>query len=151
MVMYIGGWLFLGFLCVVFELLSPGFFYCLSFALGAVPAVCGAWFELSFSWQIGLFFGGSLISFFLLHFYVCKIIRINNHYRSAVDALPGKKGLIVEKVSSTHIGQVSVDGQLWAAQSIHDEFLEKGTSVFVVRVEGVRLIVAVRNIVSDRI
>ncbi len=142
---YIGGWLFFGLLCVVFELLSPGFFYCLSFALGTLPAACGAWLELPFSWQTGLFFGGSLISFFLLYVCVRKNAKLDSHYKSAVDALPGKKGVIVEKVSSTHIGQVRVEGQLWAAQSMHDELLEKGTLVLVVRVEGVRLIVAARK------
>lgn len=145
---HIGGWLFFGLLCVFFELLSPGFFYCLSLALGTLPAACGAWFELSFGWQTGLFFGGSLISFFLLYVCVRKVTRIDGHYRSAVDALPGKKGVIVEKVSSTHIGQVRVEGQLWAAQSMHDDVLEKGAPVLVIRVEGVRLIVTARNAVE---
>lgn len=139
-----GGWLFFGLFCVVFELLSPGFFYCLSLALGTLPAACGAWLEFSFSVQATLFFTGSLVSFFLLYVCVRKNAKLDGHYKSAVDAMPGKKGVIVEKVSSTHVGQVRVEGQLWAAQSMHDEVLEKSTPVMVVRVEGVRLIVTAK-------
>jgi len=141
MTSYVGGWLLFGLLCVVFELISPGFFYCLSIALGTLPAAVGAWFELSVVMQSVLFFLGSLVSFYLLYVCVRKNARSDGHYKSVVDALPGKRGIVVEKLSRTDVGQVRVDGQLWSAQPLHEESIEKGSTVIVLRVEGVRLIV----------
>ncbi len=137
----VSGWLLFGLFCVVFELITPGLFYCLSFALGTVPAALCAWYNFSLEWQAAVFFISSFISFFMLYVCVRKAVKGDEHYRSNVDALPGKKGFVVEKVFHHHVGQVQVEGEIWSAQSLHQELLEKGTSIIVIRVEGVRLIV----------
>ena len=141
MTSYVSGWLFFGLLCVVFELMAPGLFYCLSFALATLPTALSAWYEFSLAGQSTVFFVSSLVSFFMLYVCVRKAAKDGEHYKSNVDALPGKKGFVVEKMFHNHVGQVQVEGQIWSAQSLHQELLEKGTSIIVIRVEGVRLIV----------
>lgn len=143
MTSYISGWIVFGLLCVVFELSAPGLFYCLSFALATIPAAFSAWVGFSPALQTGVFFISSAVSFFILYVCVRKAARDDSHYKSNVDALPGKKGFVVEKMFRNHVGQVQVEGQIWSAQSVHQEILEKGTSIVVIRVEGVRLIVTV--------
>ncbi len=141
MTSYVSGWLFFGLLCVVFELMAPGLFYCLSFALATLPTALSAWYECSLTVQSTVFFISSLVSFFMLYVCVRKAAKGDGHYKSNVDALPGKKGFVVEKMFRNHVGQVQVEGEIWSAQSLHQELLEKGTSIIVIRVEGVRLIV----------
>lgn len=138
---YVSGWLFFGLLCVVFELMTPGFFYCLSFALATLPTALCAWYEVSFSLQTLVFFVSSLVSFGMLYVCVRNVTKRDGHYKSNVDALPGKRGVVVEKMFHNHVGQVQVEGEIWSAQSLHQELLDKGTSIIVIRVEGVRLIV----------
>jgi membrane protein implicated in regulation of membrane protease activity len=142
MTSYVSGWLFFGLLCVVFELMAPGLFYCLSFALATLPTALSAWYGCSLTEQSIVFFISSLVSFFMLYVCVRKAAQGEGHYKSNVDALPGKKGFVVEKMFRNHVGQVQVEGQIWSAQSVHQELLEKDTSIVVIRVEGVRLIVA---------
>ena len=141
MASYVGGWLLFGLLCVVFELITPGLFYCLSFALATLPTALSAWYGFSLAGQSTVFFISSLVSFFMLYVCVRKAAKGDGHYKSNVDALPGKKGFVVEKMFHNHVGQVQVEGEIWSAQSLHQELLEKGTSIIVIRVEGVRLIV----------
>ena len=141
MTSYVSGWLLFGLLCVVFELMTPGLFYCLSFALATLPTALSAWCGVSLAVQSTVFFISSLVSFFILYVCVRKAAEGDEHYRSNVDALPGKKGFVVEKMFHHHVGQVQVEGEIWSAQSLHQELLEKGASIIVIRVEGVRLIV----------
>jgi membrane protein implicated in regulation of membrane protease activity len=141
MTSYMSGWLVFGLTCVVFELMVPGLFFCLSLALATVPAAACAWYDMVPVGQMGVFVVSSLISFFILYWCVGAAGQKDSHYKSAVDALPGKKGFVTQKIFHNHVGQVQVEGQIWSAQSVHQEVLEEGTSVVVVRVEGVRLIV----------
>ncbi len=134
-------WLCLGLICLLFELTAPGFFFCLSFAIATVPAAGAAWYGIPVLGQAGLFIVSSFVSFFVLYLCVGAKSQKDTHYKSAIDALPGKKGYVLEAMSHNHIGQVQLDGQVWSAQAVHQQKLSKGTSVIVVRVEGVRLIV----------
>ncbi len=134
-------WVSVGLMCVLFELLAPGLFFCLSFAIATVPAAVGAWYGMVPAAQVGVFIAGSFISFFILYLCVGTKNQKDVHYKSAVDALPGKKGFVTTTLSHAHVGQVHVDGQIWSAQTGGQETLTKGTAIVVIRVEGVRLIV----------
>ena len=64
------------------------------------------------------------------------------HYKTNIDALPGKHCIVTRTVAPYTLGQVRLGGELWSAQPVHDEVFLSGTVIMVVRVEGVRLIVA---------
>jgi len=60
---------------------------------------------------------------------------------TGVDALIGKQALVIEQVDAHH-GQVKIGGELWSARPyIHDQVLEPGTSVDVVKIEGATALV----------
>ena len=97
-----------------------------------------------------MFIVTSIIAFFVL-FYVIKknglkelIEDDSKHYKSAVDALPGQRGKIIEPIAGNGSwGLVKLkDGQEWSAQSSDGSAITLQTEVIVIRVEGVRLIVA---------
>ncbi len=138
---YLVGWLIFALCCTGFELLIPGLFFFLSFAIGSLVASIAAWLELSFGIQVGFFAGATLIACLFLWLWARVATYQPHQYRSAVDALPGKKGTVIALISAHNTGQVQLDGQVWSAQSLHNQTLLEGTSVVVVRVEGVRLIV----------
>ena len=141
MVSYVIGWLLFGLVCTSFELIFPGLFFFLSFAIGSVVASGTAWLEFSFGMQAGFFAIAALIACVFLWLWARVATYQPHEYRSAVDALPGKKGIVIATIVAHHVGQVQLDGQVWSAQSLHNQTLLEGTSVVVIRVDGVRLIV----------
>ncbi len=141
MTSYVTGWLVFGLVCMLLELTAPGLFFCLSLALATIPAAVCAWYDFLPIWQVGAFVLGSLVSFFVLYLCVGTSGQKDAHYKSAIDALPGKKGFVIHEMHQNHVGQVQVEGQIWSAQSVHQDALKVGTSIIVIRVEGVRLIV----------
>jgi membrane protein implicated in regulation of membrane protease activity len=126
---------------MLFELVTPGLFFCLSFAIATVPAAVSAWYGIVPAVQVGIFIAASFIAFFILYLCVGTKNQKDVHYKSAVDALPGKRGFVTIAFSHAHVGQVQVDGQIWSAQTVGQETLANGTAIVVIRVEGVRLIV----------
>lgn len=134
-------WTVCGIVFLLFELMSSGLFFCLSLALGTIPAAACAWYGYDLFTQVVAFMGFSAISFFILYWRMGMKAHTHEHYKSAVDALPGKKGVVMQKIASDRLGQVQVGGQLWAAQAVNHQNIEQGSLIEVVRVEGVRLIV----------
>ncbi len=142
MISYVVGWLTFGLVCTGLELLAPGLFFFLSFAIGSGVASGAAWFDLPFEMQVACFVVTTLVSCGFLWLWARVATHQVHQYRSAVDALPGKKGTVLIQCTAHTVGQVQLDGQVWSAQSLHNQILAEGTSVIVIRVEGVRLIVA---------
>lgn len=54
-----------------------------------------------------------------------------------VDALMGKKGTVVKKITPKHPGQIKVEGEIWRAAS--KDILDEGASVTIGSVSGVTL------------
>ncbi len=141
----VGLWVAIGFVWLLFELISPGLFFCLSLAIGSMSAAASAWYGVDLFMQAAVFTGASMISFFILYFLLGAKAHKGEHYKSGIDALPGKKGLVTKKISPHYIGQVDIKGEIWSAQAFHNEVIEEGASIEVIRVEGVRLIVRIEN------
>lgn len=61
--------------------------------------------------------------------------------RTGVDALVGRRGVVVERVDAHH-GQVKIDGELWTARPYLDgQVYEAGTTVEVVQIQGATALV----------
>lgn len=54
-----------------------------------------------------------------------------------VDAIIGKKGMVIKKITSQKPGQVKVEGEIWRASA--DKNIEEGTEVMIESVSGVTL------------
>lgn len=60
---------------------------------------------------------------------------------TGVDALVGKRAIVLERVDMHH-GQVRIDGEIWTARPyLEDQVLEPGTSVDVVKIQGATALV----------
>jgi membrane protein implicated in regulation of membrane protease activity len=61
--------------------------------------------------------------------------------KSGVDALVGKRALVLERVDA-HNGQVKIGGEIWTARAyMEDQVLEPGASVDVVKIQGATALV----------
>jgi membrane protein implicated in regulation of membrane protease activity len=62
--------------------------------------------------------------------------------KTNVESLPGQMALVTQAITPHHTGQVKAQGQIWTAVSdTMDSTLEQGTTVRILRVEGVKLVV----------
>jgi membrane protein implicated in regulation of membrane protease activity len=62
--------------------------------------------------------------------------------RTGVDAMRGRKGVVIKPISELESGQVRVEGEIWTARSYYEgEPLAEGTRVEVVEVRGVTALV----------
>lgn len=57
--------------------------------------------------------------------------------KTNLDRIIGKKGVVTEKISKNHIGEVKVDGKKWSAYS--KEELDEGTLVEILKIDSVKL------------
>ena len=149
MLFFVSGWLILAGALALLELCFQGLYLFLSFAIGCIPAYIAESLQLSYEIQGVLFIISSVVAFFIL-FYVIRKNGLKElvqddpkHYKSAIDALPGKHGKVIEPIAGdTSWGLVKLkDGQEWSAQSSDGSVIAVKTEVVVIRVEGVRLIV----------
>lgn len=135
-------WIIVAVLLFILEIFTPGFLAaCLGF--GCLGAGLGALIGLDYTVQGIIFMIFSLIVFFgvrpimMKHFH-----KVTGDYKSNVDALVGKPGLVIEAIDSTSgQGRVKVSGEDWRGAGETEQSLIKGSKVRVLRVEGTKLIV----------
>jgi membrane protein implicated in regulation of membrane protease activity len=133
-------WVLLFGLCLLIELSSPGYFFFLSFSLGACGAAGAAWYDTTLFVQGCLFLVIAAASFLFLRRYVMKIEH-KGAVRTNVYALQGKKGVVTQEVGPLSRGWVRVEGELWAALPSDSSILSKGTVIQVVGSAGSHLTV----------
>ncbi len=127
-------WSLLCGLCIIVELSSPGLFFFLSFAIGALAALGAAWLELSPVVEVGLFLGVSVVAFMVLRMlarYIGKEAVQTNVY-----ALQGKKGVVLATITPLERGWVKIDGEIWAAAPVGNCSFEKDEIVEVHSISG---------------
>lgn len=70
--------------------------------------------------------------------------------KTNADSLVGKIAVVIETIDNLHAtGLVQVDGQEWSARSLDDSVVEKGKEVLVEKIDGVKLIVKVKENMED--
>ena len=135
-------WVFLGLLLATFELVIPGFLVS-CFAVGAFASALLAYFHVPLLWQ-GIAFpvASLLFAFFLRPFAVTFLYKSGENIATNVEALIGKRGIVIEEIpGNMEKGVVKVGGEEWSAISEIDLPIPKGKRVVVKRIEGNKLIV----------
>lgn len=137
-------WLIIAVLFLFMELTAPGFFFCLSFALGACVAAVAAALELSLIWQCIVSIGATLLSF--LFFKICiKKSHLSKtvHESSAtnIDALIGQDAEVTIELTIHKRGQVKIKGELWPAETLENKVLSKNSFVKIIHIKGNCLVV----------
>lgn len=115
------------------------------FAGGAAAALAAALLGTNVWVQIGLFLSVSLV---LLIFTRPVAVRYMNKsaLKTNVDSLTGEQGVVDEEIDNLKgTGKVRLNDVFWTARSENGEVIEKGTVVEILRVDGVKLIVKMKE------
>jgi membrane protein implicated in regulation of membrane protease activity len=132
-------WLIIGIVLVVAEVLSGAFVLVMIGAAALVAALVAA---------LGLGLPISLIAFAAVAGGGITLARPalvrkmhTEHVKTNVDALVGKKAVVVTEVDG-QTGQVKIDGALWSARAYDEtEVLEVGRSVTIMSIAGATALV----------
>jgi len=115
------------------------------FAGGAFAALITAILGLSIWWQLAVFLIVSSLLLFFTRSFVRKL-RSKGQEKTNSDAIIGTSTVVCKKISNLNSeGAVKIRDVVWTARSENDEDIEEGTLVTVVRIEGVKLIVKVKE------
>lgn len=135
---YIFSWLIVGFLFLLLELISPGFFFFVSFFCGALIAALFSAYHFTLIQQIIAFFTASCISFSLIYFVLKKRHYFNFRHvpKTNFFALIGKHAEVIEEIKPAQTGFIKVDGQIWSAKAKENESFPVGAVVEIIDVVG---------------
>jgi len=112
------------------------------FALGGFVSLVLSLFDVSVGIQVAVFFAVSVISLIALLPFARKLLK-KEHIKTNADRYIGQTAVVTEDISNIDAcGQVKVDNQIWSARSENGNNISKGTRVKVLKIEGVKLIVA---------
>lgn len=115
------------------------------FAGGALIALVAALLGANVWVQLGIFLAVSLI---LLIFTRPVALRYMNKstLKTNVDSLAGEQGIVSETIDNLEAtGKVKLNDVFWMARSEDGSIINEGTVVEIVRVDGVKLIVKVKE------
>ncbi len=134
-------WFGLIFLFLFLEMGHPGLLYFLSFSCGALCSFVATLYGSGVPSQLLLFIAGTCGALLIVHFLVnTKKNQLQTpSHRSNLDALIGKKIVVLPVEHDANVWQARVSGQLWLVRSIHDERLIPGQQVVIVDVQGCHL------------
>lgn len=115
-------WFAVGFALALAELAAPGFIL-IFFALGAwVVSLSAAFFDLSLTWQIGVFLAGSVLSLLLLRKFFMRIFTGSTGGTGDADGLNepdhlGRGVLVTKAIRPDRPGEIKYRGTFWRAVS----------------------------------
>ncbi len=116
------------------------------FALGAVAAIIPAIFNVPVWGQISVFLIVSALAFAFTRKFFKDVIRVKKQPTNS-DVLIGTDGMVTTDVNNLEgTGKVYISGLTWSARSENGENIPKDTVVTVDKIEGVTLIVKVKEI-----
>ncbi len=133
-------WVMLAAILLIAEIFTVTFFL-LPFAIGAAAAAVLEYLGVSVGWQWIAFIVVSASLLVILRRYGDRITH-EPPVRTGVDRLLGKRGVVIEQVTShTSEGRVRIEREEWRADSVDGSMLPVGTAVTVERIDGTHLVV----------
>lgn len=134
-------WMIIALVLMGFEFITVGFLL-IFFSVGAFFAGIASFFTNNVTIQLFVFAITSILSIVFIRPFLTKYLKIDRKSTpSAVDAMIGKEGIVIKHISKHEFGQVKVEGAVWTAKSFNNTNINKGVNVYIVSVEGVKLIV----------
>ena len=133
-------WLIILAVLIVIEIMTLGL-TTIWFAGGALSAFIVSLFFDNLLVEVILF---GVVSLVLLYFTRPLVIKYFNPKKTNTnyEGVIGKEAFVIIKIDNMKaVGQVTVDGQEWAARSLEGNMIEKGTTVAVRGISGDNLIV----------
>lgn len=126
------------------EIATSGILVCIWFAVGALAAMCSAFFLHNFVAQLLVFLVVSALALVFTRPLVKKCI--HGKTPTNADRLLGAIAQVTESIdNSKGLGSVYINGKTWSARSVSGEPIPQGTSVSIEALEGVKLMVKVQE------
>jgi len=142
---YVGyAWLLVALAFLFAELATPGLFFFVSFAFGALFAALLAFVGYSFIAQCTAGLMVAIASFFFIRRHLVRTKFSEVSYEPSetnIDALVGMVGVVTEAIRPHHKGRVKIGGEEWPALTQEGVALEPGSVVKVLKVTGNSVIV----------
>ncbi len=133
-------WLLGAIIMFILEAFFPMFYFAvlgISCLIGALSAVF-----LPVEVQLSIFAISSILVFFIIRPVVIRYLYKQSDLRTNSEALIGKKALVIEDIGPyLNPGRVKLGDETWIALSYEGNKIEKGKSVTIIKVEGIKLFV----------
>ncbi len=134
-------WIIIAGVCLVGEILTTGFLI-FWLSIGALLAMIVSFFVDSILIQTAVFVISSAILIFATKPFVKKFAKTKDVKTNAYSII-GKNAIVTKDIDSINgKGQIKVDSETWSAVGKDDMNIEKGTEVEVLKINGVKAIVA---------
>lgn len=132
-------WILSGIALLLAELLTPGGFYFLFFAMGAmVTGVASRLWPMEAGPQALLFFAVSVVSLTVFRRPLLAWLERKNP-KGVVDPMIGEIALPQSEIPPSGMGQAELRGSLWAAQNLASVPLQSGQRCRVVGIDGLTI------------
>jgi membrane protein implicated in regulation of membrane protease activity len=136
-------WLILAFVFAVGEILTPGSFVLLPFAIGAALATVGAFLGVPVAAQWVVFIVGSVASLLAFRPLVRRLDREGQDNGVGARRLVGQPAMVLREIPGQgELGTVRVGREEWRADSINGGPIREGVTVRVADVQGTHVVVA---------
>ena len=133
-------WLILAVILMIIEAMTVGL-TCIWFAVGALAAMVLAFLKVGLPAQVVVFFAVSIVLLATTRKIFVNKLKTGSE-KTNTEALIGEEGVVIEDVRPHEVGIVKVKGQEWSAVAPDNEtVIEKGETITVSAIEGVKLIV----------
>lgn len=134
-------WYSLAIILLIVEFFTAGilaiFFAFAAFITGIVSFISDNWLL-----QLGVFITVSFLGIIFGRNTLEQWFKVNKEIRpSTIDALIGKKGIVIKDVTITEKGLVKIDGEIWTAKTDEDVNFLAGDRVIIAKIEGVTVII----------
>lgn len=94
--------------------------------------------------QIVVFIVVTLLGLIIIKRFVKRYVK-RNEIQTNSDALVGKTAIVTKKIEKDLVGAAKVEGKEWSAISKNNEEIEENTKVEILAIEGVKLIVKIKE------
>jgi membrane protein implicated in regulation of membrane protease activity len=138
-------WLVAALVLAVGEMASPGEFFLLPFAVGALLAGLFAFLDIGVAAQWGVFVAGSLATFLALRPLARRLNRQGQDEGIGSRRLLGQEATVLEDIpgpGDLGLGLVRVGREEWRAESTDGSPISTGAQVRVADVRGTRVVVS---------
>jgi membrane protein implicated in regulation of membrane protease activity len=135
-------WLVGAFLFALGEMGSPGSFFLLPFAAGALVASLLAFADIGLAGEWIAFIGISAASLAVLRPVARRLDLSDDDRGVGSRRLIGQSAVVLEEIPGRHeLGLVRVHREVWRAESLDGSAISPGTVVKVAEIEGTRVLV----------
>ena len=112
------------------------------FLFGALTAFILARLSLPFGLQLTAFAVVSAVLLIFTRKVLVDKLHIGSRLKTNVESLIGTEGVVTADIGKFSTGLVKAHGQVWTAVSDKGEIIGEGDTVVIIRIEGVKLVVA---------